>query len=377
MSLRLLLGPNRSSRMIPSLHVPANGDFLKNLPDSDYLFFPGVVCNDGSEKMRVTLRGTVPVTIRGNVYHIPIAVHLDHGHPRIAPTCYVEPTPTMEISSHPNVERSGFIKHDCIWRWNESHSSLSNLVSQLCFAFSQRTPVVSRAAQPPSQQYPQSQPVVYRNNLPASGYDLQPQYPYQTQPHAQPQYPVSNRSQSFVQVSVVASDNIEWCAHSPQPYENQVAESVLEILLFSAEFIFFERGHCAALVSPPNTHSMWYTPVSYFRCWYFLKDVLWFLIFDIFYFVFIQTPTTRVQHSPPIQQQRHSSYSTGGSGGSGGSGRQDHATRAFSTGGNGRSGGDTGHRCAISRVFQYDSNSLLMLLIDCVSVAQYCESVIF
>eukprot|EP00041_Stephanoeca_diplocostata_P005871 m.69766 g.69766 ORF g.69766 m.69766 type:complete len:426 (-) comp16047_c0_seq1:95-1372(-) len=152
------------------------------------------VHNDGTEKMRVTLRGTVPVTIRGNVYHIPIAVHLDHGHPRIAPMCYVEPTPTMEISSHPNVEQSGFIKHECIWRWNESHSSLTNLVSQLCFAFSQRTPVVSRPVQSQTAQYPQSSQNPMTGS-PALG--MQPQYPVQPhQQHAQPQYPTSSGLQN-------------------------------------------------------------------------------------------------------------------------------------------------------------------------------------
>lgn len=114
--------------------------------------------------LKVVLRGTIPVPIRGTVYHIPIAMFLDHGHPRIAPLCVVEPTQSMQVQESQHVDPRGVVKHECLWRWHESHSSLLNVVSQLVMVFSQKSPVVS--VQPGSQQSTMAQ---------------------QRQPYAQPQ----------------------------------------------------------------------------------------------------------------------------------------------------------------------------------------------
>ena len=154
------------------------------------------------------LIGTIPVTIQGSVYNIPISICVPSTYPYTKPDASVKPTDNMSIApSHPNVDSYGRIILNYLSTWNPS-SSLVGAIDAMVSAFSLCSPLYAKpktpapqAQQPPPSAYPPPQQAPYGayspyQQQPYGQPPLQPQQapygaysPYQQQPYGQPQQP--------------------------------------------------------------------------------------------------------------------------------------------------------------------------------------------
>eukprot|EP00007_Cunea_sp_BSH-02190019_P010302 CAMPEP_0174242904 /NCGR_PEP_ID=MMETSP0417-20130205/29584_1 /TAXON_ID=242541 /ORGANISM="Mayorella sp, Strain BSH-02190019" /LENGTH=689 /DNA_ID=CAMNT_0015322347 /DNA_START=67 /DNA_END=2133 /DNA_ORIENTATION=- len=108
------------------------------------------VANDGRESMMVAVRGTIPISYRGAVYNIPIAIYLPPAFPSAHPIPLVTPVAGMRVKdNHPHVALSGECYLPYLSRWVASHSSLVGLVRSLQQLFAASPPVY---AVPPGSQ---------------------------------------------------------------------------------------------------------------------------------------------------------------------------------------------------------------------------------
>jgi hypothetical protein len=106
------------------------------------------------------LSGTVPCTIQGTTYNIPVTIYFDPPYPRQAPRCFVTPAEGMAINqSHENVNASanGVITLPCLSNWSQYNSTLTNVVETMAYVFSQKSPVYATTGAPRSQQQQQQQ----------------------------------------------------------------------------------------------------------------------------------------------------------------------------------------------------------------------------
>ena len=55
----------------------------------------------------ICLNGTIRVTYKNAMYHIPIAIYLPPSFPREEPECFIKPTHTMSIRRTKNVDAEG------------------------------------------------------------------------------------------------------------------------------------------------------------------------------------------------------------------------------------------------------------------------------
>ena len=102
------------------------------------------------------LIGTIPVTIQGTVYNIPISVCIPSTYPYTKPEASVKPTDNMSIApSHPNVDSYGRIILNYLSTWNPS-SNLVGAIDSMVSAFSLCSPLYAKpkTAAPPPSGYP-------------------------------------------------------------------------------------------------------------------------------------------------------------------------------------------------------------------------------
>lgn len=104
------------------------------------------VFNDGTQRDMVHLEGTIPINYRGNVYNIPVSIHILDTHPYNPPLVYVKPTATMQIKPGRYVDPNGKVDMPVIKDWRHPSSDLLSLVQILTFTFGEECPVFSRAA---------------------------------------------------------------------------------------------------------------------------------------------------------------------------------------------------------------------------------------
>lgn len=114
--------------------------------------------NNGTQKYLLCLSGTIPVSYRGTVYNIPVAMYLLDNHPVAAPYCYVKPTATMQVRPGRNVDANGRIYLPYLSEWKQHSHDLTGLVQIMSVVFSEQPPVVSTSAstsyQGPNPPYP-------------------------------------------------------------------------------------------------------------------------------------------------------------------------------------------------------------------------------
>ena len=98
------------------------------------------------------------VIMQEGEYNIPVVITVPADYPIMAPVCLVEPTPTMELSRstrryrlHPEAGASTRGRVETGKPWVPEHSSLIDVIIDMCELFSIDPPVKSRDA-------PQSQP---------------------------------------------------------------------------------------------------------------------------------------------------------------------------------------------------------------------------
>lgn len=155
--------------------------------------------NNGTQKYLLCLSGTVPVSYRGTVYNIPVAMYLLENHPMVAPFCYVKPTTTMQVRPGRNVDASGRIYLPYLSEWKQHSHDLTGLVQIMAVVFSESPPVVSTAAAAAARSYQDPNP------------------PYPTAAHAYPRGPPSANYQPTNMPYPVANQS-----HPPYPVAQQM-----------------------------------------------------------------------------------------------------------------------------------------------------------
>ncbi|XP_054274933.1 tumor susceptibility gene 101 protein-like isoform X1 [Macrosteles quadrilineatus] len=153
------------------------------------------VMANGRSKQLVCLNGTIPVTIVGNTYNIPVCIWLMDTHPNHAPVCFVKPTPDMQIKVSMFVDHNGKIYLPYLHDWTPNQSDLLGLIQVMICTFGEQPPVYAKpktdtpAATPyPTQPY-MPMPGASGGNPPYPPYPLTQGYqPAQNTPY--PPYPV-------------------------------------------------------------------------------------------------------------------------------------------------------------------------------------------
>lgn len=118
---------------------------------------PKKVSDAGTGKMILSLTGTIPVTIQGSTYNIPVSVNIPNGYPYTKPEARVNPTSDMSIApGHPNVDPYGQITLNYITGWHPG-SNIVGAINAMILAFSLKSPLYAKPRQPPMQQQQQQQ----------------------------------------------------------------------------------------------------------------------------------------------------------------------------------------------------------------------------
>lgn len=135
----------------------------------------------------MNLQGTVPMTYKGNTYHIPVCLWIVDTHPSNAPMCFVKPTADMLIKVSRFCDHNGKIYLPYLHDWTpvsttllscgdvgqaphlfvsffQSNSDLLGLIQVMILTFGDFPPVYSKPKQQttaspyPAQAYPPAQP---------------------------------------------------------------------------------------------------------------------------------------------------------------------------------------------------------------------------
>ncbi|KAJ3052527.1 hypothetical protein HDU99_008158, partial [Rhizoclosmatium hyalinum] len=111
----------------------------------------------GESVVLLALQGTLPVSFRGVVYNIPVAVWIPLTYPRHPPIAFVTPTANMLVRSGRHVDLAGRVYHPMLANWHNMPSSdvsLTNLLAALQMVFAVEPPVYAKPAIPNQQQPP-------------------------------------------------------------------------------------------------------------------------------------------------------------------------------------------------------------------------------
>ncbi|KAL0966901.1 hypothetical protein UPYG_G00302010 [Umbra pygmaea] len=122
----------------------------------DLLIYVDFYCFPNNEKKKlVYLAGTIPVSLEGKIYNIPVCIWLHETHPKNQPRCYVCPSNSMKVNRRcPYVEPTGLVTLDCLNKWKSGFANLSLLITEMQSAFEKETPLFTtfsaRAQVPPT-----------------------------------------------------------------------------------------------------------------------------------------------------------------------------------------------------------------------------------
>eukprot|EP00457_Paulinella_chromatophora_P005997 gb/GEZN01006015.1/.p1 GENE.gb/GEZN01006015.1/~~gb/GEZN01006015.1/.p1 ORF type:complete len:387 (+),score=80.06 gb/GEZN01006015.1/:86-1246(+) len=117
-----------------------------------------LVDSRGTCQRLLYFNGTIPITIQGVTYHIPVNMWLPLNFPQMPPICYVTPTATMFIKPrHQHVDLQGMVYLPYLHAWNTA-STLGELVTWMQSTFEKDCPVLSKAAAPVVRPQPEPQP---------------------------------------------------------------------------------------------------------------------------------------------------------------------------------------------------------------------------
>lgn len=112
------------------------------------------VFSNGSKMDLFNLQGTIPVSYKGNVYHIPVCIWLMDTHPNNAPMCYVKPTPDMQIKVSEFVDHYGKIYLPYLHDWVPNSSDLLGLIQVMIVTFGDQPPVYAKQRSDVTTPYP-------------------------------------------------------------------------------------------------------------------------------------------------------------------------------------------------------------------------------
>jgi len=103
------------------------------------------VTNDGTSQLMLLLDGTIPISFRNLVYHIPVNIWIADEYPMEPPVCFVVPTKDMIIkNNHQHVDPTGLCYLPYLSQWRSELSNLVALVFSMGTIFSNDPPVYSR-----------------------------------------------------------------------------------------------------------------------------------------------------------------------------------------------------------------------------------------
>jgi len=126
------------------------------------------VNNDGKQVWMLLLEGTLPISYKSAVYHIPINLWVHPNYPFSPPICYVVPTPNMAIRpKHQHVDASGFCYHPYLNQWRADISNLVQLTYSLISTFSYNPPVFAKVEKGVTSPQPVSPPTKPVEPLPS------------------------------------------------------------------------------------------------------------------------------------------------------------------------------------------------------------------
>ena len=101
---------------------------------------------NGFRKLLVALKGTIPITYKGAVYHIPVHIWITPNYPSDPPLMFVVPTAEMVFRQHHlHVDHTnGLVYLPYLSEWNPSTCKLQEGINAMIMAFSKKIPVYSR-----------------------------------------------------------------------------------------------------------------------------------------------------------------------------------------------------------------------------------------
>ncbi|KAG6538502.1 protein ELC-like [Zingiber officinale] len=118
--------------------------------------------NDGRSAHLLQGEGTMPISFRGAVYHLPVVIWLLESYPRRPPAVYLTPTRDMLVKpGHSLVDPSGLVREDAVpylRSWVYPASNLVDLVRSLSHLFGIDPPLYTRPSHTPSPPAPSPSP---------------------------------------------------------------------------------------------------------------------------------------------------------------------------------------------------------------------------
>ncbi|KAL2825015.1 UEV domain-containing protein [Aspergillus cavernicola] len=148
---------------------------------------------NGFSALLLQLSGTLPVTFRGAVYKIPVALWIPNTYPREPPIAYVMPTQDMAVRAGQHVTLEGRVYHHYLAQWTRAweRSSLGDFLSILQDVFAKEPPVKYKQHQlvPQQVQPPPPRPPLPPELASSSAHASLPQSPATRSAQPTPQAP--------------------------------------------------------------------------------------------------------------------------------------------------------------------------------------------
>ncbi|KAL3776383.1 hypothetical protein ACHAW5_011049 [Stephanodiscus triporus] len=104
-----------------------------------------VLSGISSSSLMLMLKGTLPMTYCGVIYHIPIEMFLPPLYPARPPIVFVRPTATMSIkASHKHVGQDGMVYMPYLLSWKSETHDLTELAALMSSMFGDEPPCYAR-----------------------------------------------------------------------------------------------------------------------------------------------------------------------------------------------------------------------------------------
>ncbi|KAI9353730.1 UEV domain-containing protein, partial [Obelidium mucronatum] len=96
--------------------------------------------DSGESLILMALHGTLPVSFRGVVYNIPVAVWVPLTYPRHPPIAFVTPTANMLVRAGRHVDLAGRVYHPILANWHNMPSAVCVITKRKSY-FGYQTPI--------------------------------------------------------------------------------------------------------------------------------------------------------------------------------------------------------------------------------------------
>ncbi|KAJ9097142.1 hypothetical protein QFC21_004811 [Naganishia friedmannii] len=120
---------------------PSSGDLTREVLDALAQYPTLQVKTDaytydsGQTHLLLQLHGTIPISYRSAIYHIPLGIFFPVEYPRRAPMVYVQPTREMAVRRSDEVEPGGRVVGGLVGEWGRKGEAPLQRASQPTSAF--------------------------------------------------------------------------------------------------------------------------------------------------------------------------------------------------------------------------------------------------